>query len=78
MSVKGSVRKGRAPTQSSAAPPAPAPAAPSSASGLAPSGMSEPVPEASGPGGGQSVTNSQSGGEVTQVEGVDGDVDIDQ
>jgi hypothetical protein len=76
--VTGSVRISGAPTHSSAAPPAPAPAAPSSASGLTPSGVSVPVPEASGPGGGQSVTNSQSGGEVTQIEGVGGDVDIDR
>jgi hypothetical protein len=76
--VTGSVRIGGAPTHSSAAPPAPAPAAPSSASGLTPSGVSAQVPEASGPGGGQSVTNSQVGGDVTQVDGVDGDVDIDR
>ena len=76
--VTGSVRIGGVPTHSSTAPPASAPAAPSSVSELTPSGAPEAVSEASEPAGRQSVADSQAGGEVTQVDGVGGDVDIDR
>jgi hypothetical protein len=75
--ITGSVRIGDAPSPSAAAPAAPASPVPST-SGLAPSGVPEPVPEAPGRGGGQSVTDSQVGGDVTQVDGVGGDVDVDR
>jgi hypothetical protein len=75
--VTGSVRIG-GPPSSSAAPPAAAPSVPSPAPGLAPPGAPEPVFEAPGRGDGQSVTDSQVGGDVTQVDGAGGDVDVDR
>lgn len=76
--VSGSVRTGNAPSPSAPAPAAPASPVLSSTSGLAPSGVSEPVPEAPGRGGAQAVTDSQVGGDVTQVDGVGGDVEVDR
>src|SRR6266496_2770325 len=72
--VTGSVRIGDAPSSSPVAPAAPASPVPSSTSGRPLSG----VVGAPGGGGGQSVTDSQVGGDVTQVDGVGGDVDVDR
>jgi hypothetical protein len=74
--VTGSVRIGNAPWLSAAGAAA-APPVRSPTSGLALS-VPKPVPEAPGGGGGQSVTDSQVGGGVTQVDGAGGDVDIDR
>lgn len=76
--ILGNVRIGRASSPSAAVPPASAPAVPSASRPRSSSGVPEAVIEASEPGGGQSVADSQVDGEVIQVDGVGGDVDIDR
>jgi hypothetical protein len=72
--VKGDVRLGTPPPRSPSVKRG-SPAGSSAAPGLSPSGALEPAP---GTGGGQSVAGSQVGGEVRQVDDVDGDVDVDR
>jgi hypothetical protein len=76
--VKGDVRLGTPPPRSPSVERG-SPAGSSAAPGPLPSGALEPAPApAPGTGGGQSVAGSQVGGEVRQVDDVDGDVDVDR
>ena len=72
--VKGDVRLGTPPPRSPSVERG-SPAGSSAAPGPSPSGALELAP---GTGGGQSVAGSQVGGEVRQVDDVDGDVDVDR
>jgi hypothetical protein len=73
--VKGSVRIGDVPP-SAATPPARAADASAPSPGQPAADAPEPAGEAPGPAGGQSVTDSEAGGGITQIDGAGGDVDV--